>query len=163
VSAATIEEELSMSHYQGPKRPQQPPMAKPMMVDPVHPAQRIYPQTPAAYAAYYGPPKKSGFAITGFVLGMVGAGVIGLIFSAIALHKIHSEPHRYGHAGLAVAGLILGILTAILSVVLVVLDAGGYIDLQPSATPWSASAAESINSLVFHQPTFGRRQPSEQP
>jgi hypothetical protein len=52
----------------------------------------------------------SGMAITGFILSLVGISALGVIFSAIALPKTKTE---MGGRGLAIAGLVLGILGSI--------------------------------------------------
>lgn len=61
--------------------------------------------------------KTDGMAIAGFVTGLVSLflfgfilGVLGVIFSAIALKRIKREPESRKGKGLAIAGLILGIV-----------------------------------------------------
>lgn len=58
-----------------------------------------------------------GLAIAGFVTGIVGLFVFGIIlgalavvFSAIALKRIKREPEKRSGRGLAIAGLVLGII-----------------------------------------------------
>ena len=65
--------------------------------------------------------KFSGKAITGFVLSIVGlffagipCGIIGIIFSSIALGDIKRK--NYGGKGLAIAGLVVSIITLVLSI-----------------------------------------------
>jgi len=54
------------------------------------------------------PVKTNGMAIAGFVLSFF-ISPLGIIFSAIGLNQIGKDP-RQGGKGLAIAGLILGIL-----------------------------------------------------
>jgi hypothetical protein len=58
-----------------------------------------------------------GLAIAGFVTGLVGLfvfgiilGAIAVVFSAIALKRIKREPEKRSGRGLAIAGLVLGIV-----------------------------------------------------
>ncbi len=60
-------------------------------------------------------------AIAGFVLGLVSilflgfiTGILAIIFSALGLQKINREPELFSGKGLAVAGLILGIINVAL-------------------------------------------------
>ncbi len=63
--------------------------------------------------SYQAPQKTNGFAITGFVLSLLGCtGVLGLIFSAISLNQLKKNPNQ-GGKGLAIAGLVIGILDVI--------------------------------------------------
>jgi hypothetical protein len=68
----------------------------------------------------------NGMAVAGFVMGLVGLlifgllfGILAIIFSAIGLGKINKDPKRWRGKGLAVAGLVLGILDIVLLAVLV--------------------------------------------
>ena len=62
-------------------------------------------------ANYMAPKKTNPMAITGFVLSFF-ISPLGIIFSAIGLSQI-SKDSRQGGKGLAIAGLILGILGTI--------------------------------------------------
>lgn len=119
---------MSQPPWQQPGQPQQSssdPYGQP--TQPVQPAPGqppVYGQSP--YAAYpsapygaapgmYGAPQHpqrhpgtNGFAIAGFVLGLIGGCVLGLIFSIIGLKQTKSRPQD--GRGLAIAGLILSIL-----------------------------------------------------
>lgn len=60
------------------------------------------------------------FAITGFITSLLGIflfgfilGVIAIIFSAIGLTKIKNEPTKWTGKGMAIAGLIIGIVEII--------------------------------------------------
>ncbi len=57
----------------------------------------------------------NGFAIASFILGLIGGGLLSVIFGIIALNKIRQQPQR--GKGLAIAGLCL---TGVWVVVLVV-------------------------------------------
>lgn len=61
-----------------------------------------------------------GLAIAGFVTGLVGIfifgiilGILGIVFSAIALSRIRKEPEVRTGRGLAIAGLVLGIISVV--------------------------------------------------
>lgn len=61
--------------------------------------------------------KTDGMAIAGFVTGLVSLfifgivlGILGIIFSSIALSRIRKEPTKRKGKGLAIAGLVLGIV-----------------------------------------------------
>ena len=61
----------------------------------------------------------SHLAVTGFVLSLVGLGLVGLPVSVLALGGVERGKKR--GSGLAVAGLALGSLTALPNVILVFL------------------------------------------
>ena len=61
------------------------------------------------------PPKTNGMAIAGFVIALLCCSPLGIIFSAIGLNQIGKDPSQ-GGKGLAIAGLVLGILGMIVSV-----------------------------------------------
>jgi hypothetical protein len=72
--------------------------------------------------------KNNAFAIIGFVLGIVSLtfglcccygiplNFLGLIFSIIGLVQINSEPERYAGKGLAIAGLVLCLVSILLAI-----------------------------------------------
>lgn len=64
------------------------------------------------YPGYPGYPSKatSGMAVTGFVLGLLGLGAIGIIFSLIAIPQVGAGG-RFQGKGLNVAGLIINGMT----------------------------------------------------
>ena len=78
----------------------------------------------------------NGFAITGLVLGIFSLTIglcccsgmpfsfLGLVFSIIGLSQINREPQRYGGKGIAIAGLVLSILSLLLSFLLMLLGSG---------------------------------------
>ena len=70
----------------------------------------------------------NGMAVAGFVLGLVGLlifgllfGLLAIIFSAIGLGKINKDPSRWRGKGLAVAGLVIGIIDILVLALLVAL------------------------------------------
>jgi hypothetical protein len=89
------------------------------------------PPTFATGPAY--PHKSSALAITGLVLGIISLtfglcccyglpfNVTGLVFSLIALGQIKSNPERYEGKGMAIAGLVLCLLSLVLMVIIIIL------------------------------------------
>lgn len=59
------------------------------------------------------PKKTNGMAITGFVLSFF-CGVLGIVFSAIGLSQTGKDPNQGGR-GLAIAGLIISIVSLVIS------------------------------------------------
>ncbi|HEX9032524.1 MAG TPA: DUF4190 domain-containing protein [Streptosporangiaceae bacterium] len=99
----------------------------PGMTAPLGPQGGSYPPSPGfqPYQAYSqgGPPTSggtNGFAIAGFVLGIISAVLLSVIFSIVALVQIRNRPMQRGK-GLAIAGLVLsGIWTLVIVVVIAV-------------------------------------------
>ncbi|WP_282779875.1 DUF4190 domain-containing protein [Phaeodactylibacter xiamenensis] len=67
-----------------------------------------------------------GLAIAGFVTGLVGIfilgiilGTLGIVFSAIALSRIKKEPEVRTGKGLAIAGLVLGIISVLGALIII--------------------------------------------
>ena len=69
--------------------------------------------------------KKVGLAIASLVLGIVGfvfgGGLLALIFGAVQLSKIRKQPNIYGGKGMAITGLILGIISVVYLVLLILI------------------------------------------
>ena len=63
------------------------------------------------------PKKTNGFAIAGLVLSILCCSPLGIIFSAISLNQIAKVPNQDGK-GLAVAGLVIGIVGLVLGIIL---------------------------------------------
>jgi|LakMenE01Jun11ns_1017448.scaffolds.fasta_scaffold8823727_1 peptidyl-prolyl cis-trans isomerase B (cyclophilin B) len=63
------------------------------------------------------PQKTNGMAIAGFVVALVCCSPLGIIFSAIGLNQIEKDPAQ-GGKGLAIAGLIIGVVGLIGSLIL---------------------------------------------
>jgi len=59
------------------------------------------------------PKKTNGMAITGFVLSFF-CGILGIVFSAIGLSQTGKNPNQGGR-GLAIAGLIISIVSLVIS------------------------------------------------
>ena len=79
-------------------------------------------------ASYSDDPKTNGSALTGFILSLVGLflfgfilGVLAIIFSAIGLGKIKKDSSKWKGKGLAIAGLIIGIIDIIGWLILIAL------------------------------------------
>lgn len=80
--------------------------------------------------------RNNGFAITGLVLGIfsltfglcccngIPFNFLGLVFSIIGLSQINREPQRYGGKGIAIAGLVLSILSLLIAFLLMLLGTG---------------------------------------
>ena len=62
------------------------------------------------------PQKTNGMAIAGFVTALACCQAVGIILSAIGLSQISKDPSQKGK-GLATAGLIIGIILLIFSVI----------------------------------------------
>lgn len=67
-----------------------------------------------------GEPKTEGFGLAGFITGLVGLfifgilfGLIAIIFGAISLGKINKNPDRFKGKGFAITSLILGIIDVV--------------------------------------------------
>ncbi len=73
-------------------------------------------------------PKVSGLAIAGFVVSLVSiflmavpfgiVGIVGIILSAVALNQINRDPQNIGGKGFAIAGLIISIVFAAISIII---------------------------------------------
>lgn len=91
-------------------------------------ASRIQPASPAAYQTGSTTSKGTAFATTGLVLGIVSLtvglcccyglpfNILGAIFSAIALVQIKNDPARYGGKGMAIAGLVLSLISILIAI-----------------------------------------------
>ena len=78
-------------------------------------------------------PKSNGFAVAGLVLGIFSLTVgfcccrgvpfnfLGLVFSIIALSQINRDPQRYGGKGMAIAGLVLSIVSLFIALIFLLL------------------------------------------
>ncbi len=61
-------------------------------------------------AAHLTPPRTSGMAIAGFVTSFL-CGLLGIILSAVALSEIGKSQGRLTGEGLAIAGIVIGVVT----------------------------------------------------
>ena len=62
------------------------------------------------------PQKTNGLAIAGFVTSLACCSPVGIILSAIGLNQINKDPNQKGK-GLATAGLIIGIIFFVLTII----------------------------------------------
>ena len=60
----------------------------------------------------------SGMAIASLVFGIIGGSLFAIIFGAVALGQIGKDPNLSGK-GLAIAGIILGVLWMIILVIII--------------------------------------------
>lgn len=74
------------------------------------------------YASFPTTTSNSAYSIVSFVLGIVSifmcffgviTGVIGVIFGIIGIRQANADPTRVGGKGLAIAGIVLSLLSAI--------------------------------------------------
>jgi hypothetical protein len=89
------------------------------------------PGPPPGYVPYtYGQPyavapRKNGLGIASMVLGIVAVvipcfwifqipGVIAVVFGAVALSQLKKHPEKYTGRGMAVAGLVLGLVSLVI-------------------------------------------------
>jgi hypothetical protein len=96
--------------------------------------------------AFAGQPPTSGFATTGLIFGILSMtfgfcccyalpfNIPGLIFSILALVQIKSEPERYGGKGLAIAGLVLCLLSLAIAIILFTIAGVGAALSPPSSS-----------------------------
>lgn len=100
-----------------PAVPKAPPAAwSPVAGDPMPmaPAQPVY--APAVAAGYVVQPgRQQGMAVAALVCGVIAllippAGIAAIILGVIALSQADRDPMRYGGKGMAIAGIVLGIL-----------------------------------------------------
>lgn len=79
------------------------------------------------------PQRTNGFAVTGLILGIFSLltacccsglpfNVLGLIFSVIGLSQINRQPDVYSGKGIAIAGLIVSIVSLLLGIGLMILS-----------------------------------------
>jgi len=70
---------------------------------------------PAAAAPFQSAPatKTNGFSIAALVLGILGIWLLAIIFGAVGISQTKKDSHYTGR-GLAIAGLVLGIIAGVL-------------------------------------------------
>jgi Domain of unknown function (DUF4190)/GYF domain 2 len=82
----------------------------------------IAPPKPAAFSAGQ-MPRTNSFATAGLIFGLLSVtccccgfpfGILGMVFSLIALSQIHANPDLQTGSGIAIAGLILSILSLLI-------------------------------------------------
>ena len=122
---ATITDQPNPQYTAPPPQPQYspPPQAA------IHPpSQYTAPPRQTAQPPFQGAPAvvakhTSGFAITSLIFGIIGGTLLAIIFGAIALSQIGKNPNLSGR-GLAITGIVLGILWMIILVIIIVAGAG---------------------------------------
>jgi hypothetical protein len=76
-------------------------------------------------------PRKNGLGIASMVLGIVGVvvpcfwilqipGVLAVVFGAVALSQLKKQPEKYTGRGMAVAGLVLGLVALVIMLLFIV-------------------------------------------
>lgn len=68
------------------------------------------PMPGAVPMGYWAPPSTNGFAVASLVLGIISGWLLAIIFGAIALSQIKRSGGRQTGRGMAIAGLVLGIV-----------------------------------------------------
>jgi hypothetical protein len=82
---------------------------------------------PYTYGQPYAAPRRNGLGIAAMVLGIVAVvipcfwvlqvpGVLAVIFGAISLSQFKRSPERYTGRGMAIAGLVLGLVSIVILV-----------------------------------------------
>ena len=72
--------------------------------------------------------KTNAMALTGFITGVVGLiifgiilGIVAVVFSSIGLSKINKNPEKFSGKGFGIAGLVLGIIDILAAILLLAL------------------------------------------
>ena len=73
---------------------------------------------------FTGQPRTSGMAIAGFVLSFF-CGLLGLIFSAIAMGQIKKSNGALKGNGLAIAGLVISIVAILINILILMVRKKG--------------------------------------
>jgi type IV pilus assembly protein PilA len=108
--------------------------------------------------------QEKGLAIFGLVLGIVGFFTLGIVFvgaivgtivSAKAMGRVRREPWRYGDRGIAIAGLVLNIvsLTSIVPIALIAAIAIPNL-LAARRAANEGSAIHSLRQIAYAQATY---------
>jgi hypothetical protein len=92
-------------------------------------ASHFAPQVPPPIAPPNQPRQNNSFAVAGLIFGIISFlccckflfGALGIIFSLIGLSQINRQPELYEGRGLAIAGLVLSIVSLLLAFVLIAL------------------------------------------
>lgn len=86
------------------------------------------------HGGYLYPSRTNSMAIAGFIMGLIAAtgglcccygfpfNLLGVVFSAIALAQISRDPSEYSGKGLALAGLVLSLLSVALVILMMILS-----------------------------------------
>ena len=82
-----------------------------------------------------GPTQTNGFAVTSLVLGIVGIvlfclwaipSILAVVFAGVSLNQIKTQPNRYFGRGMAIAGMVTGLVGIGLFVLLLAAGDGGF-------------------------------------
>lgn len=119
---------------------QQPDQPQPQYQPPVMPPQQQFSQ-PQVQSIQSGNNPGKVITIVGFVMAFIGLGVVGIILSIIGLIKSKKAGHKNG---LAIAGIILNVLSMIGMIILISITLVSYNSLTSKAKA-SQSAQESSN------------------
>ena len=65
--------------------------------------------------------KTNGFSIAGFILGLLGISLLGIIFSGIGLAVIRNNPEKYKGKGLSAFGMIFSIIWVTVLIILILM------------------------------------------
>jgi hypothetical protein len=78
---------------------------------------------PPPYGMPMGPQRTSGMAIAGFIISLVFCGILGLIFSVMGNNEIKRSNGTVGGGGLAIAGIVIGIIRLVIEVIYLIIFA----------------------------------------
>ena len=89
----------------------------------------VPPAPPTIRPPSYSVRKTNSFAMAGFIFGILAIlccckllfGTLGIVFSLIGLSQINQQPQFYEGRGIAIAGLVLSILSLLLAFIIVML------------------------------------------
>ncbi len=86
--------------------------------------------------------EKKGLAIASLILGIIGIFVFGfilgplaIIFGIVAVSKAKKQPKVYAGRGLAIAGIVLGAIALVLSIVWFVVIGASILSFLSSSVP----------------------------
>ena len=121
-----------------------------------------YPVPPSNYSVMPPAELKTGLAITAMVLGIVNFTcssifviplIVGIVISAVALNKIKNYPHEYGGKPMAVTGLVMNIVAAVIMIPIVLAIAvPNFMAARMAAN--EGSAMQSMRTISSAQQTY---------
>jgi hypothetical protein len=88
----------------------------------------------------------NGLAVASFILSLIGLGIIGVILGIIAITQINKR----GQAGkgLAIAGIVIGVFTGLISIMVLTSDSSSTTYQIPSTTNSTAKPAATQNNAT---------------
>ena len=125
--------------------------------------------TPVYNSSYYNEPEqeegqKKGLAVAALVFGIIGfftagligiGAIVGIILACMALSRIKQDPWQYGGRGLAIAGLVLNIVSVVTVVPTGIIAAIAIPNLLASRRAANeASAQSSLRTLHAAEATY---------